>query len=106
VNWLDWIITLAFTAAFAGVLWLSRRNGKRLTEADKVAAGWAARQVRDYGPVSRAQLRQAAAGAQAHGSGRRRGQQNQMLAHGLTRMAGEIRPGEQVTGSVPWWKRL
>jgi hypothetical protein len=106
MNLLDYIVVLAFIGAFAAVLWVSRRNGKRLTEADKMAAGWVARQVRDYGPLSQAQLRQAAAGARARGNDRRRGRENRMLAHGLTTMAGEMRPGERVTGTVPWWRRL
>ncbi len=102
MNWLDWIIMLGFAGAFAAVLWVSRRNDRKLSQADRVTAGHIARQVRDYGPLSQAHVRAMAASAQAGGNSR----ENRMLAHGLSRMADEMRPGEQVTRSVPWWKRL
>lgn len=106
MNWLDYIIMLAFAVAAAVVLWVSCRNGRKLTEADKMAADWVARQVRDYGPLSQAQVRKAAAFARSHQGDRWRGRQNQMLAHGLTGIADGMRPGDRVTGSVPWWRRL
>lgn len=106
MSWLDYVIMLAFASVFAAVLWLSCRNSRKLTGADKMAADWVARQVRDYGPLSQAQVRKTAALARSCGDDRRRGRQSRMLAHGLSRIADGMRPGEQVTGSVPWWRRL
>lgn len=73
----------------------------RMSDADKLTAEWVARQVRDYGPVTREH-----AASMAEAARQRGGKANEMLAYGLGQIAGEMEPGEVISGSVPWWKRL
>lgn len=74
---------------------------RKLSDAEKLTADWIAKETRTYGSLTKEQVSQLADTQRAQ-----RGQAHQMLAHGLTAIASEMEPGEVVTGSVPWWKRL
>lgn len=72
----------------------------RLSKADKVTARFVSRQVRDYGPITKAHAIQLTEAAQ-----RQRTKEDGMLAHGLARLVDEMQPGEVISGSAPWWNQ-
>jgi hypothetical protein len=78
----------------------------KLSAADKLVADWLAEEVRRYGPLNQAQVRDLAGKVTANADAGKRVKGNRMLAFGLNSIANEMQPDEKVTGAVPWWKRF
>lgn len=98
------LATLVFGALARAAV--SRGKGKRppagrLSASDKNAANFLAGAVRRYGPLNRQQVTAYAAQQRA-----RRTPGSSSTAYGLERVASDMKPGEVISGSVPWWKRF
>lgn len=77
------------------------RSAPRLSASDKDAANFLAGAVARYGPLTREQVEGYAEGQRGS---RRPG--SRTTAHGLERIAAGMKPGEVVSGAVPWWRRF
>ena len=72
-----------------------------MNKSERDAANFLARAVKKYGPLSREQV--AAYASQLRSS---RAPGSRTTAYGLDCLAAEMKPGEKVSDTVPWWKRF
>lgn len=77
----------------------TRKAKPDLSQADRHAARWAHKATKQYGCITRNQILEAA---------RYEEKNNRLLAYGLRKIAGEMKPGEVLSGATAegkkWWK--